>query len=277
MAQPGQGGDITRSWTFQTEAAPTVDTQTSGGSITVIAHSRPDVVVELIARRSRRALGPDDELDGVELDVTRDGNRITAVARRASGQRGFLGIGSNNQNLSLAFRIYVPETADIEGRTSGGSISVDGTSGSLEMRTSGGSISIENASGSINMRTSGGSISAANLNGDVALRTSGGSIRLSDLSGSVDARTSGGSIRANMDRITGPVTLRTSGGSITLSLPGQTGINLNLSGTRVNAQLAQFSGTIERNKVVGELMGGGYPVEARTSGGSVTVQFVDQP
>jgi hypothetical protein len=67
--------------------------------------------------------------------------------------------------------------------------------------------------------------------------------------------------------------LKTSGGNIGIAIPESTGLELNLSGTFVNANIDNCSGKIERNKVNGKLNGGGPLLSARTSGGTVSLSF----
>lgn len=144
---------------------------------------------------------------------------------------------------------------------------------SVKINTSGGHIEILNSNGNAEARTSGGHIDAENTQGDLNLRTSGGHISLKDVQGAVSGRTSGGSITANLLEVTGRLDLRTSGGSIKVKVPSETGYDLNLKGNRVNVRLQNFTGDSERGRIIGEMNGGGHSIQARTSGGSVNVEF----
>ena len=178
-------------------------------------------------------------------------------------------------------------TGQINGRTSGGSIKLDGckdqidvetsggsieatnSSGKLKLETSGGSLKLVNLNGLIRAQTSGGSITAERIDGELVTSTSGGSIRIRDMAGSIDASTSGGSVEANLTRVDKFVTLATSAGSVRVRMPMNKGMNLDLDGNRVSAPLVNFSGSAEKDRIVGKINGGGIPVKLTASSGNV--------
>lgn len=282
--------DAYRTEIFDVNDSPYVDIRTSGGSIIAEGHSENDVQVYMIVRRGNRTLSPSDfDLDDFEIDISQDGNRITASAeRKNSGIGGWFSSGSN---VSISFIVQAPSTSLIDGRTSGGSVTAsnftnnvslrtsggsvtaESIRGNADLRTSGGSINLRDVHGTINGRTSGGSIRVDGLTGPADLRTSGGSIRLENVSGAISARTSGGSIRAHITEFRDDLDLRTSGGSITVDMPETDNFEMDLSGNRVNVELRNFTGSSERNRVNGTIGNGGPMLAARTSGGSVTVNY----
>jgi len=98
------------------------------------------------------------------------------------------------------------------------------------------------------------------------LQTSGGSISLTNLSGSQDFTTSGGSL--NVDDVSGKVDGKTSGGSIHVA-NSKDDINLTTSGGSINAEncngklrLSTSGGSINLSDLKGN-------IEANTSGGSI--------
>ncbi len=276
--------------TFTVQDSPSVIINTSGGHIDVLGHTENEVRVEMYVRKGNKYYSAaDTDLDDYEITIEKRGNTITASSKKES-----TGIGSwfrSGGDFSISFKVYTPESSKVETRTSGGHISaenlnndllartsgghlsVDRITGAMDLRTSGGHIEILNSTGNADARTSGGHISAKNIQGDLTLRTSGGHITLEDFYGSASGRTSGGNINATLLEMTGGMDFRTSGGSIRLTVPGEAGYDLNLRGTRVNVNLQNFTGESDRGRIVGKMNGGGIPIQARTSGGSVTVQF----
>ncbi len=103
--------------------------------------------------------------------------------------------------------------------------------------------------------------------------TSGGSIHLNEVSGDIQAHTSGGSINADVLKLGKYLTLSTSGGSVHATVPGGQGLDLDLSGNRVNTVVTNFSGTAKDNRVKGSMNGGGIPVKMSTSGGSTELKY----
>lgn len=281
--------DAYRVETFSTNRSPSVDVRTSGGSINVIGHSDNEVRVEMYVRRNNRYYFPNDtDLEDFEIEISQSGNSVTASARsHRTGVRNWFG----GNHFSISFVVYAPVNSVVDGQTSGGSISgqnlsnsvnlqtsggsvnVESIEGEANLRTSGGSITITNGSGNMDARTSGGSIRVNNFMGNLDIRTSGGSLNISDSGGAISGRTSGGSIRADFVEVTGDISLRTSGGGITINVPRGNGYDLDLKGQRVNIELENFSGSAERDQIAGRMNGGGYTIDAHTSGGSVNVRF----
>jgi hypothetical protein len=266
-----------------------ISVETSGGSIDVIGKNTDEVTVEMYVRKRGDYVKADEyELKEWDIEIFERNNEVTASAKRKKKN----GWNWNRNSASVSFVVYAPkkstsnvrtsggsiELENLEGkqigRTSGGSVSAEGINGDLELRTSGGSISIYNVQGTTNARTSGGRIKLENIDGDVDVSTSGGSISLEGISGSVDASTSGGSINAEVNSPNKFIDLRTSGGSITISVPKDGGYDLDLDGNRVRADLVNFNGEYEKDEIRGTMNGGGVRIKARTSGGSVRLNYL---
>ncbi len=163
---------------------------------------------------------------------------------------------------------------DINLKTSGGSIKATNCKGNIKLLTSGGSLSFTNLSGNIESRTSGGSIHATNISGEFSTHTAGGVINLLDMKCSIDASTSGGSIDVESTSLGKYIKLSTSSGSIDLQIPDKQGLNLNLKASKIKVNtLNNFSGTKEDDFIKGTFNGGGVPVDVRTSGGRISVNF----
>lgn len=269
--------------------------KTSGGGIDVEGHDGNEVTVDVYVKKSNSGwsflgFGSDDDEDIAEaledytIDVYQDGTTVVATAEREGSNWG-------SNTVSISFRVKVPTTmscdlstsggsisvADVEGEhdinTSGGSLNFDRLAGTTQAHTSGGSINVSEYSGKLDANTSGGSIRVDHTDGEALLKTSGGSIVLEDIHGSVEARTSGGSIRADVEELGNFLTLKTSGGSITATIPEGKGMDLDLSGNRVNTKLVNFTGESDKNSIDGSMNGGGIPVSMHTSGGSVTLDY----
>lgn len=272
---------------FDTSDSPAVIVETSGGFVEIIGTDGSEVVSEMFVRQGRRYLDASDtDLSDFNIEIEKRGDEVRVIAEQ-KGSRIF----SMSRRPSVSFRVYVPYNAIASGRTSGGyvsasdltngidlrtsggSVTAKNISGEIELRTSGGRIEIENLSGSIDARTSGGSIEANQISGVAELSTSGGSIELSNIDAKISARTSGGSIRASLDTFEEDADLRTSGGNIRIELPEAENFDLELRGQRVNIELRNFTGQAERDNIKGYVGSGGPLLSARTSGGSVYVEY----
>jgi hypothetical protein len=169
--------------------------------------------------------------------------------------------------------ITVTDSKDIiDLSTSGGGITAENCNGQLTLSTSGGSLHLSGLKGNIKASTSGGSVHGSGIGGELYAHTSGGSVHLTDLSGSVDASTSGGNMHVTLSELGKYVTIKNSGGNVDLTLPGNKGLNLKLSGDRIKTdKLNNFSGSIEDDEIDGTLNGGGIPVTVRAGSGRISL------
>lgn len=280
-------GDIYRSEEFNVSGNVSLEVQTSGGSIQAIGSNEDKVRVEMYVRKRGRYIEPGEaDLSKYDIEISQDGSSIKAIAERKGNS------WLNNNSYSISFVVYTPNetrtrlrtsggsvtakslTGSQELRTSGGSITTEGINGEMVLRTSGGSINITDVQGDVEANTSGGTIRVKQLTGDLDARTSGGSIRLEQLAGNVEARTSGGSIDAEIISPSDLINLRTSGGSITVKVPKENGYDLDLDANRVYAELINFNGKAERDRIEGSFNGGGTKITAKTSGGSVRIEYL---
>lgn len=218
-------------------ASSNTDLSTSGGSI-----------------RLENLNGDHDfRTSGGSLNIDRLTGKIKG---RTSG--GSIKIAHSKDNINL--------------HTSGGSINAEDCIGTLELKTSGGSLNLRDLLGSVEAHTSGGSIHGNDIKADLVAHTSGGSVNLKDISGSLDASTSGGGVHVELTELGKFVKLSNSGGNIDVTLPANKGMDLKLSGSRINTgSLKNFSGKMEEDEVNGTLNGGGVPVTVRASSGRVTL------
>lgn len=282
--------DAYRTEAFSTSASPAVNISTSGGFVNVLGHDENVVRVEMYVRRGRQYLTPaQTDLSDFDITINHQNDEVTAYAKKEKGN--WLGLLSSNNNLSVSFKVYVPQAAVVDGRTSGGSVSGENLAnqlnlrtsggsvtakhieGEADLRTSGGSITLEDIHGTIDAKTSGGSIQAENISGVANLRTSGGSIRLEDVSAKLSAHTSGGTIRTYLSTFANDIDLKTSGGSIRIDLPSTADFNVDLSGQRVITELKNFTGESGKRSVRGQMGEGGPLIKAKTSGGSVSLVY----
>ncbi len=279
--------------TFNVSGPGDLVVETSGGSIGVEGYNGSEVKVDVYVKPNGgwSLFGSDDDdieeiLEDYTISVEQKGSTVTAIAERK-------GSGWGNSKASISFQVKVPTTTSCELSTSGGSIdlaNVEGAhdvntsgggldfrqiSGTTEAHTSGGGINVREYMGVLSAHTSGGSINVDRANGNVLLRTSGGSIDLENIVGTIEASTSGGSIDANIEQLGEFVKLSTSGGSITATLPKGQGLDLELSGNRVNTKLVNFTGESDKNSINGSINGGGVLVNMHTSGGSVSLDYQD--
>ncbi len=294
--------------TFDIDQPGTLTARSSGGGVQVSTHDQNKVVVQLFIRKNGRLLPPsdpaiDDVLDVYDLQIEKEGSAITAIIRQKSR--------FNRWNTGISLNIIVPREMSCDVSSSGGGVSVTGVKGTHKFSSSGGGVHLEDITGTTTASSSGGRVTASNQHGDIHLSSSGGGVTLDDAwgsvyahssgggvhlnnihgdadagssgggvgitgeAGSVRATSSGGPVRINISGLSKELYLQSSGGGIDATIiNGQDlGLDLDLRADKVNIELRDFSGSIEKDRVKGTLKGGGIPVYMHSSGGNVNVRF----
>ena len=259
---------------FANESIKNIESETSGGSITVLAASAGETQVEVFvypSNRNRNYNVSKEEIqkrlnEDYDLTVSVSNNKLSTIAKPKRRNMDW------KDALSISFKIYVPANVSTDLSTSGGSIHlsglkgtqrfatsggslhVDNVSGDIKGQTSGGSIHVDNSHQDIDLSTSGGSIEANNCTGKIKLSTSGGSVHLDNLEGTIDAATSGGSVKGQM--VKGELSAHTSGGNIDLQKL-YCSLETSTSGGNIDVQIAEL----------------GKYVKISNSGGSIDVEL----
>jgi len=309
-AQSGRAPFLQKS--FPRESIRQVETQTSGGNISVTGEASGEARVEVYISsnngRNNDALSKEEiqkRLDEeYDLNISLNGNKLTATARPKQRNTNW------RRGLNISFKIFVPQAASSFVLTSGGNLDIDQLSGKVTGRTSGGNVAITDSKDDIDVSTSGGNIQAEHCEGTIRLvtsggnldlralkgtvhattsgghvggeaiagelqtRTSGGNIDLRDLSCSLRASTSGGSIDVKIKTPGKYIDLENSSGNITLELPQGQGMDLKIRGERVHTgTMSNFHGDMDEKHISGSLNGGGIPVTVDGNSGNVRLSF----
>ncbi|WP_426667130.1 DUF4097 family beta strand repeat-containing protein [Mucilaginibacter sp. McL0603] len=265
LAQDDKTPYLTKS--LASDAINSVIVNTSAGGIEVSGQSGQQPRVEVYIRGNNNRVLSKEEIkkrldEDYDLSVTVNGHEVTAIAKTKHHFDNW-----RNQ-ISISFKVFVPENSSTDLKTSGGGIQLDhlkGTEnfttsggglqidhliGMIHGHTSGGGIEVSNSSEDIDLQTSGGGINAKNCSGKIKLNTSGGGLRLENLKGEINAHTSGGGVEGS--NIEGELITSTSGGGIDLK-----GMNCSLDATTsagsLNAQMIHVGKYLRLNSSAGNV------------------------
>jgi len=236
--------------------------EADGPSVKVSGNDTNQVVVHMTAR------GSDDDLANMTFDATQNGNDVNVVMKRQGHGSWF-----RSWNGDGHIEVTVPKNYGINVRTGGGSVELTNTAGTASLHTSGGDVVAKSVTGNVEARTSGGGIKADTIRGDIDASTSGGDVRLMLVDGRIRARTSGGSVECSLVGTNRGISVSTSGGDIDLTLPQGTtaDVDASTSGGNIKTELPVATTEIREGHLKGSMNGGGQPIEARTSGGSISL------
>jgi DUF4097 and DUF4098 domain-containing protein YvlB len=246
-----KGGPV-RTQTFSVNKGDTLQVSVESGDIWISAWEKNEVSV------SADGIDPED-MDS--LSMTQSGNVVRVHFSDSHGWSGY-----------VRFDIQVPSQFDMNLRTSGGDIRLQGNlTGSINGSTSGGDIRLADIKGRLEMRTSGGDITAGRIEGDAVLHTSGGDIEVQSISSQVDLSTSGGDI--TVGNVGKSLKASTAGGNISVGDVGGEAM-VNTAGGDIivgkvsgSATMITAGGDINLNGASGVVM-------AKTAGGDLQLKNV---
>jgi len=233
------------------DAISSVVVSTSAGGIMVSGQSGQEPRVEVYIKGNNGKELTKEEIqklltDDYDMSIAVNGHELTATVKARHTFSNW------RQQMSISFKIYVPEQVSTNLKTSGGGISLDNLKGNESFTTSGGGLNVDKLSGVIHGRTSGGGINVTNSNDDIDLVTSGGGIIAKNCEGHIQLRTSGGGLI--LENLKGTINAHTSGGGI--------------EGTHVEGELitSTSGGGIDLKEM-------NCSLEASTSAGSLNAQM----
>jgi hypothetical protein len=232
--------------------------------------------------------GSDSRADKYVVEFKQDGNTITVTGKVRDKSFFKWHVG----NLEAHYTIYTPKKFNTTVKTSGGDVISRNLTGKADYTTSGGNITVQKIEGQTIVSTSGGNIEVRDIKGDVDAETSGGNVLCENISGNVKGNTSGGDVE--FIGVDGRVKGGTSGGSVTVKVTGDNkGIDVETSGgdieifvkdgigADVDAETSGGSvdcdlpvtvrGKVRDSELHGKINGGGNPIRASTSGGSIRI------
>jgi DUF4097 and DUF4098 domain-containing protein YvlB len=264
-AVPASAADKKLDRTFTVAPGGSLTVDADSASVYVSGADTNQVVIHMSAR------GSDEEVAETKFEAVQSGNDVNVTLRRREKGRWF---SWRSWSGEQRIEVTVPRRYAVSVRTGGGSIELQNTTGSATLKTSGGDITAKNVNGNVVLRTSGGGIRADAIRGDVDADTSGGDVRALNVDGRIKANTSGGSVRCSLAGANREISATTSGGDIELILPrGTTGnVEASTSGGDVTSDLPITATVRKDGRLEGTLNGGGPPIYAHTSGGSIALR-----
>jgi len=214
------------------------------------------------------------------------------------------------RNISISYDVTVPAQTGVNARTGSGGVEIGDLRGPVDAKTGSGSITIGHISGpvvastgsggievaggvSLHARSGSGSIRATAIVGAVNANTGSGSLHITQTGkGAVDASSSSGAVVVNgvngaarvsassggiqvEGRPSGPWNIHSSSGRVILQIPGDAAFDLDArasSGGIESAHPVTVTGRVDRQRLQGQVRGGGALVEVRSSSGGIRIQ-----
>ena len=225
----------------------------------------------------------------VTIEVTKVGNNLTIETKYPEGR-------NRDLNVSVNYKIWVPEKAAVKLRNTSGAVDVEAIGGAFEADVISGKTTIARMAGPVNCRTVSGGVTVREVGRDIDLKTVSGGIEATQIKGSVDAETTSG--RIELRDISGAkavrakalsggilyegevaagakISLEAFSGGLDLNLPANAAFELNsetFSG-HVDSEFAvTMSGKLSPKELRGVVNNGGATLVLKTFSGGIRIK-----
>ncbi|MCD6116589.1 DUF4097 family beta strand repeat protein [bacterium] len=220
-----------------------ISVSTVNGSIKINTWAKSSVQVFAdITVKSSSMRYTKEMMDRVKINVNKIDNRLEISADYPKKNGNFFDwIFGKRVNVSVCFRITLPQKSG------------------LKLRTVNGGITVENVDGSVRMESTNGRLRGEDLTGGLYAKTVNGSIN----------------VIVNPKSDNSGITLKSVNGGIKLSMPE--GVKATLSASTVNGSIGSdfdvtISGKYASKKARGEINGGGARVSISTVNGGISIR-----
>jgi len=204
-------------------------------------------------RVNRRADDPQGKLETLRNNppIEQQGNEIR-IGRTDDSDRDLM------RNVSISGDIELNNIGgDVEVHTGSGDIIAMGIAGAFDAHTGSGDVELDSAT-----------------SGDVEISTGSGDIDAEGVRGGLRMSTGSGDIAVNGEA-TGDWRLTASSGRITIRLPSDAAFDLEAETSSGDIDIDHpltTQGSIRRNRLRGQVRGGGVRIELKTSSGSIRIR-----
>lgn len=266
FAAAAHAGDYVKTYTVSHRA--NVHVNANDGSVTVTTGDSQQVEfrVEYQGYELNKSL---------QIDSSQNGDEIELTARIPT--RFFISLGFTRD---LHIEVRMPKDADLQVKTSDGSVKATGVSGTIDLHSGDGALNVSALKGTIRLHTSDGSIEASDLDGKCDASSSDGHIHLSGRFDQLSAKSSDGSVGVEVQRgskLDSEWNISSSDGSIEVALPADlpADIEASASGGRISSDIPiTVEGVISKSRIHGKMNGGGPTLNVHTSDGSIHLRQV---
>ena len=228
----------------------------------------------------------------VPIEVTRDGDTLR-IETKYPERHGFW--GGNSVNVSVDYKLWIPEKAALEVKSVSGDIKVAEVGGAARLGSVSGDVELGGAAGAeINLVS--GNVTVENILGDAYLKTVSGDVKATKVKGSVEAESVSGDIElkdvseaktVTGKSVSGSITytgtilaggnyeLTAHSGDVTMRIPANAAFDLEadtFSGTIDCDFQIQVMGKLSPKEVHGTVGGGGARIRAKSFSGSVEIR-----
>lgn len=264
------------------------------GTIEVRGWNKDEVKIDAVKYSEARSEATAKENAAeVKIEVTREGSTLRIETVYPHRNHFW---GDNNLNVSVDFKLWVPEKAAVEVHSVSGDVDAESVGGALKIDSVSGEVVARGAGAGAEIKLVSGDIDASGIAGDAFLKTVSGDVRVSKVRGSIEAETISGELEltdvadarsVNAKTLSGNCvltgrlvpqgryTLKSHSGDVRLTIPADSAFEFeaeSFSGTIDTDFEIQVSGKMSPREIRGTVKGGGAYVRMTTFSGSIELR-----
>ena len=240
------------------------------GSIEISSWDREEVRIEALKKvKSSSRRHAREAMEELRIEIDTRGNDEVIVETDYPYDHGGESLGGvlsaifgghKKPQISVSYKITVPERVD------------------LEVGTTNGSVEVEDVEGEAQVSSTNGRIEMAYMKGFLDVSTTNGRIELIDIDGGLDAGTTNGGVEVRYSSradITDDISIRTTNGGIELRLPEDIDADVNARTTNGHIDTdfpITVRGRYGKKHLSGQINDGGPLIELKTTNGSINIR-----
>jgi len=266
------------------------------GEIEVATWKEAQVKIEALKTSRAKSLDKAKENAAlVTIEVTKDGDLVRIETKYPEKQGSFW--GSDSPNVSVDYKLWVPDMAAVEINSISGGVTVAPLGGKAKVRSVSGDVVLRGAAGADVSLTS-GELTVENIAGDAYLKTVSGTVEATRIKGSVEASSVSGDIllrevsearTVSAKNVSGDITytgkimaggryeLKAHSGGVRMSIPADSSFEFEadtFSGDIDSDFEIQVVGKISPNELRGTVGKGGATVILKCFSGSIDLKKI---
>lgn len=271
-----------------------VDIGNVSGNIVVTTWAQGDVKIEAVkySEASSEAKAKDNAAK-VTIEVTTEGNVVRIETKYPRGGGFWSG---ESVNVSVDYRLSIPQTAGLKAKNISGNIDAAGLGGPADLDAVSGDIKLRQAAKGAEANSVSGNVDVSEVTGDVFLKSVSGDVRARLVKGSIDAESVSGEIEltevseANVVRAkalsggvvyrgsinkAGTYTLKSHSGNVEMFLPAASTFDFEastFSGDVESDFELKISGRVSAKEMRGVVNGGGAAVKLSSFSGDIKLK-----
>jgi DUF4097 and DUF4098 domain-containing protein YvlB len=271
-----------------------VDIGNISGNIVAMSWGQNQVKVEALKVSKADSLEKAKENAAkVKIEVTQEGSLVKIETKYPKGEK----FGREESlNVSVDYKVWIPEKADIKAHSISGDVTADAIGGAADLKAISGGVHLTKAGGAVNCESISGEVEVSDVTGNAYLKSISGGIKATTIKGSVEAETvSGGveltgiseasSVRAKAlsggvvyrGRINrqGNYNFKSHSGGVELYLPADSAFDFEadtFSGDIETDFEVKVMGKVSRKELSGTVNGGGATLKASSFSGGIKLK-----